>query len=806
MRILPPLLVASILITAAFGQTVQTIYSFPSDGSLGERPAGTLAVGPGGDLYGTTSEGGIGDNGTAFRISTTGVFTSLGSFDPSTTGRLPYSRLINIGDGFLYGVAERNTGVSGDPNGTLFKLDPVAGLSVVFSLPPTGVTPKFPRALLSATPGSLHVLGSTPGGFWVVPLDGSPANSFNLDGNTVGSFPYSATLGSDGRIYGTCEGVTVGGSGTNLRGTLFRVDADGANLVRLHECEVETGTSPHGAMVLASDGNFYGTMGAAGANSRGCIFRLTPDGDYTVIYHFDSLATPQGDLIQASDGFLYGTTRSGGSAGLGGVFRISLSGSFTALISFSGTDGSNPLAGLIQAGDGNLYGTTYEGGTGGKGVIFRVTLEVASANRAPIALDNTAVTSGANVIVNVLGNDFDPEGEALAVTDVSTPTFGTATILGDNTILYAPGIGFSGSDSFTYTIRDPEGATAMATVTIQSEPVDTVVYSGVFNGLLNLDPELLGDTDLPRAQFFVNINSLGSFTGLIVTQRKRFTVRGQFDLTDGTASASVKLPGKEPALLFLGFRSDEPGTLLAVVFGSEVWSGDERPLRGSDSVTNEKHTVSIGGVITPGMPDGYGYGIMTIKPSGLVKCVGRHGDGKPLSWGTTLVAATDGAALIPVFHEPIAGAVSAGVLDSRVSPLFDYVATLRWKRSPVANPARPYAAGFAGQTTAVISRFNPQPSAATVLDLGADGTGTLALDKGPLPGPIGGDFSFNGSKISRTTPLKKLAINRKNGLVTGSVRNGKQTLTFRGVVNQPNNFATGQFQTSGVTGEMQIAP
>ena len=801
------LIVSLLSLAVARGQLVETIFNFPNSGALGEYPVGAMAVGPGSHLYGTTIEGGTGDNGTAFKITTDGAFTSLGSFDSATTGRRPYSRLITIGDGFLYGVTERNTGVSGDPNGTLFKLDPANGLSVVFQLPSSGSTPKFPRALLSVEPGAIRVLGSDgPPGFWKVPLNGSPATSFSLPTNVVGAFPSSATLGSNGLIYGTTTGVSFVGIDPALRGTLFRVAPDGTNLVQLHDCQQGTGTTPTGAMVQATDGNFYGTMSAGGSAGKGCVFRLSPDGTYTVIHHFSGLGTPLGDLIQATDGFLYGTAQSGGTTNLGGIFRISLAGAFTQLHNFNGNNGTRPQAGLVQADDGNLYGTAYEGGAGGKGTIFRVKLSLPPPNRAPIALDDVGVSTGSAVVVDVLANDFDPERGALTVTDVSAPSAGTATILGNNTVQYTPGVGFAGTDTFTYTVSDPVGVTATASVNIQSTPAGALVYSGFFNGLLNLDPDLAGNADFPRAQIFVSVNSLGGFTGSMLSQRVRIPFRGTFDLTDGTAFVRLIVPGKGRVLLFLGFRPEEPATILAVGFGREVWSGSMRPLAPSGTATTDRYTVAIGGGSAPGLPAGHGYGVMLIRPNGVVACVGRYGDGTPLAWGTTLVSAPDGAALMPVFSESIVGAVCAGVFDSRINPDFDFAANLRWIRSPGRRSVLPYATGFAGATTGAISRFVPQAALSGVLDLGGDGTGTAALGGGRLASPVTATFSYAGIRVVATRPLAAMAINRSTGLVTGTMMVGTVPVAFAGVVNQPNKFVLGQFAIGGRTGQFEIEP
>ncbi len=810
MRILSSILAVSLFtFGAAFAETVETIYSFPNDGSLGEYPSGSMAVGPGGHLYGTTVEGGINDKGTAFKITTAGAFISLGSFDPATTGTRPYSRLINIGDGFLYGVTERNTGISGDPNGTLFKVDPNGGISVVFQLPGSGTTPKFPRALLQVETGAIRVLGSGgPAGFWKVPLDGGTRTSFELPSSTVGAFPYSATLGSNGLIYGTTTGVSFVGTDPVLRGTIFRVSPDGSNLEKLHDCAQGTGTTPTGAMVQATDGNFYGTMAAGGTAGKGCVFRLTPDGDYTVIHNFNGLATPIGDLIQATDGFLYGTTQYGGT-GLGVVFRVNLSGALTVLHTFNGNNGTRPVAGLTQAPDGNLYGVVAEGGAGGKGAIFRIRLSLPPPNRAPVALDDIGVTTNTAVAINVLANDFDPEGGVLTVADVSTPAHGTATILGDNTIEYTPGGTFAGTDTFSYAARDSAGLTTEATVTIQSDAVDAVVYSGVFNGLLNLDPDLTGAGDVPRAQILVVVNSVGKFTGKLLTGRKVVPFKGAFDLTDGTAVAKLKLPNGK-AVLFLGFRPEEPGTLLAIAFGREIWAGSGRPAVQGSGANIGKHTVALE-ASTMGLPDGYGFGVMQVKANGLVTCVGKHGDGTKLTWGTTLVAATDDAPLIPVFSEPLTGGVSAGVLDSRGASPSSFAGGVRWIRPPAKKTTLPYSSGFAGNATAIASAFAPATSLSVVLNFGGDAAGSVICGGGPLVNPIGGAFTIVGPppatlRIAPTLPLKALAIDRKSGLFKGKVLNGTKSVNFIGVVLQSGNIGAGQLSIGGTTAAVELNP
>jgi uncharacterized repeat protein (TIGR03803 family) len=143
---------------------------------------------------------------------------------------------------------------------------------------------------------------------------------------------------------------------------------------------------PAAALILGSDGFFYGTSEHGGQTDdcMGCgtIFRLTPEGTLTVVHSFgfEDGRAPFAPLVQASNGDLYGTTSLAGPDNFqptGSIFRFSpTTGAFAVLHQFSGPpDGSFPLATMIQASDGNLYGTTTQGGPNNWGTVYRVTPE-----------------------------------------------------------------------------------------------------------------------------------------------------------------------------------------------------------------------------------------------------------------------------------------------------------------------------------------------------------------------------------------------------------------------------------------------
>jgi hypothetical protein len=88
-------------------------------------------------------------------------------------------------------------------------------------------------------------------------------------------------------------------------------------------------------------------------------------------------------------------------------------------------------------------------------------------NGAPVAADDLATTArNVTVRIPVLGNDTDPDGNALRVGAVTSPAQGTVIINGDGTVSYTPSRGFTGVDRFTYSVDDAHGATDDALVTV----------------------------------------------------------------------------------------------------------------------------------------------------------------------------------------------------------------------------------------------------------------------------------------------------------------------------------------------------
>jgi uncharacterized repeat protein (TIGR03803 family) len=147
----------------------------------------------------------------------------------------------------------------------------------------------------------------------------------------------------------------------------------------------DTNSGPNAPPVQGTDGNFYGTslFGGRGIyGGVGTVFRVTPGGKVTGIHAFDGASDgddPNAALVLGSDGDFYGTTLEGGPNGFGAVFKITPAGTLTTLYSFNGADGYFPNGLMQSAADGNFYGITSWGGATGNctpsacGTVFKIT-------------------------------------------------------------------------------------------------------------------------------------------------------------------------------------------------------------------------------------------------------------------------------------------------------------------------------------------------------------------------------------------------------------------------------------------------
>lgn len=317
---------------------VQPLFQFTGTGTA---PTNGLIKASDGNYYGAASTGGSAGLGTVFRMSPGGTVTTLGQFygaaGGGSDGATPSGTVIRAGDGNFYGV----TSAGGVFNlGSIFKLTPSGTLSTL-----------------------VHFSGTTGAALGQSPQDG-------------------LTLAADGSLWG----VTQSGGASSF-GTIFKVTTAGV-FTSIASFTGTTGavlgSAPRSALLLASDGNFYGMTSTGGTGGGvGTIFKVTPAGVFTTLVNFTGVAgsfpgaTAIGGLIEGGAGMLYGVTSAGGAGGLGTLFSCSTTGTFTSFGSFTGTTGlilgSAPRGPLVFGSDGQLYGTANAGGASSSGTVFKCT-------------------------------------------------------------------------------------------------------------------------------------------------------------------------------------------------------------------------------------------------------------------------------------------------------------------------------------------------------------------------------------------------------------------------------------------------
>jgi uncharacterized repeat protein (TIGR03803 family) len=324
--------------------TYAVLYAFKGEADGAYPDAASLLADDAGNLYGTTHDGGSDGCtnhlgcGTVFKLTPSGQETILHAFAGGLDGAYPSAGLIADGAGNLYGTTAGGGGKhKNQQHGTVYKL-----------------TPDGQETILHAFEGARHRDGDGP----------RPAMLMDEAGN----------------MYGTTQG-----GGDFDFGTVFKLSPNGKEKVLYSFTGQKDGFGPYGGVIRDAAGNLYGTATAGGKTNSGTVFRLAPDGIFTILHEFaggpDDGSGPTSTLTMNGDGNLYGTTAAGGAnmsdcfgEGCGTVFKLAPDGTETILHDFATRRGDLPWTGVILDNKGNLYGTTWEGGSKfGSGTLFEIT-------------------------------------------------------------------------------------------------------------------------------------------------------------------------------------------------------------------------------------------------------------------------------------------------------------------------------------------------------------------------------------------------------------------------------------------------
>jgi hypothetical protein len=401
----------------------QIIYAFRG-GADGANPESDLTIDAAGNLYGTTMGGGAGCNGygcgTVFELvrTTNGwthqvLYRFAGTSVRSPDGANPMAGVVFDSSGNIYGTTSSG-GIS--KCGVVFKLAPTShggwSESVLYSFG-CGSAGMYPKAdLVFDVQGNLY--GMTPAGGTGTGFCGGSSNwyggcgiAFRLSPNPDGSWtettiynfqgsPDAAipigALVPDGKegFYGASEYGGAGPCGTGNRatdppsgcGAVFDLTPTGAGWTEsvIYSFFVGRGFArqPSSGLIVDGPSLLFGAS-SVGGNGIGTVFRLDDTGrgwNQSILHRFYGKPdgrSPVGRLVKDPQGVWYGVTAIGGTNHDGTLFALALTkaGWNERILFNSDNSTGEPLAGPIVDSQGHVYGTA-DGGSGNNGTIYEV--------------------------------------------------------------------------------------------------------------------------------------------------------------------------------------------------------------------------------------------------------------------------------------------------------------------------------------------------------------------------------------------------------------------------------------------------
>ena len=230
----------------------------------------------------------------------------------------------------------------------------------------------------------------------------------------------------------------------------------------------------HGSVTLAADGSFdyvpdpdyfgpdsftyQASDGPASSSVATVSITLAPANDPPTSAPDAHSLGEDGSLVLPAPGVLANDSDPDGDA------LVATAASATA----HGTLTLAPDGALMYVPDTDWHGVdtfTYAASDGTSSATTTVTLSVAAVNDAPVASTDVASTAHAtSILLDVLANDTDVDGDPLVIASVSVPSAGSATIVG-NQIQFTPPAAHAGPATLNYTASDGS-MTDSATVTI----------------------------------------------------------------------------------------------------------------------------------------------------------------------------------------------------------------------------------------------------------------------------------------------------------------------------------------------------
>ena len=287
---------------------------------------------------------------------------------------------------------------------------------------------------------------------------------------------------------------------------------------------VTSASAPNGTIVINANGTITYTPNA-NFNGTDTVTYTISDGNGGT-----STATVTVTVAAVNDAPIVDTPIANQANPDADVVSVSVAGNFSDVdrntLSFTATglpaglsiNAAGVISGTIDRAASQVNGGVYDvrvTASDGNGGTVTTSFTWTVNNPGPVAVDSTASTAeDTAVVVAVLANDSDPDGDPLTVTSASAPN-GAVVINPNGTVTYTPRANFNGTDTITYTISDGNGGTSTATVTVTVTATnDAPTNDAPLANQTNVDADVIS---IPVAGNFSDLdgNSLSfSATGL----------------------------------------------------------------------------------------------------------------------------------------------------------------------------------------------------------------------------------------------------------------------------------------------------
>ena len=611
-----------------------------TDGTVTRQPDGTLVFQPAANFDGTASFNYTVADGNGSTSSATVIIT----VNPTNDQPIAVNDSASTPEDTAIAISV--VGNDSDPDGDTLAVAEVDGATISVGVP------------VAVADGTVTLL---PDGR----LNFAPATNFN----GITSFTYQVTDGNGGVSVATVQ-VTVAAvndtpvadddSASTAEDTPVNLailgndtdpDGDGLSVVSIDGVSASTGIPvavADGSLTLRADGsvdfdpapNFNGTTsfnytigdGNGGSDSALVTIDISAINDQPVAAN-DSYTTNEDTPVtfeaRSNDGDVDGhplvvSLIDGQPISVGSPVAVA---NGTVSVNASGLLTFSPSANFNGS---TSFSYTVDDGNGGTDTAS-IDVTVNGLDDAPVATNDTDTTLvDTPVIIDVLANDSDGDGDALSVANINgTPTTvgvpvtvanGSVTLQADGRLRFAPDAGYTGAVQFDYSVQDPGGLNDTATVDVTITPANASpvavndTYTVTEEGSVNLVP-LSNDSD-PEGDAI----TLDTINGVAVVNNSTIGVPN--GLVRVAANGELTF---EPAANFSGTTGfgytvrDSAGNTAAAVITIDVTpTGDAPVLQDDSAITNEDTPVNITVLSNDTDPDGESLAVTSVNGQPIV--------------------------------------------------------------------------------------------------------------------------------------------------------------------------------------------